>query len=62
MLCSSKDKVAAVVSRLEKVVRPMYSNPPKHCALIVATVLGSPDLRAQWYHEMKQMADRIACT
>lgn len=60
VVCANAEQAAAVVSRLEKVVRPMYSNPPQHCALIVATVLGSPELRAQWMREMKSMADRIA--
>jgi aspartate aminotransferase len=60
VLCANAEQADAVVSRFEKVIRPMYSNPPKHCALIVSTVLGSPELREQWKVEMKQMADRIA--
>lgn len=60
--CNSKESAVAVESRLEKVIRPMYSNPPKHPALIVATILSSPELKAQWLQEVKQMSDRIAWT
>ena len=38
----------AVASQLKKVVRPNYSNPPIHGARIVKTVLGDPELEAQW--------------
>lgn len=62
VVCRTADQVAPVVSRLEKVVRPMYSNPPKHGAFIVATILGTPHLREQWIAELKQMADRINST
>lgn len=36
-----------------------YSNPPLHGALLVHTVLSDPALKAQWYGEVKEMADRI---
>ena len=58
-VCSSPEQAKAVCSRLEKVVRPMYSNPPKQGALIVATILTTPELRTQWLEELKGMADRI---
>lgn len=59
VLCSDQASVAAVSSRLEKVVRPMYSNPPMHGALIVASILSSPSLYAEWLQEMKNMSGRI---
>lgn len=62
VLCHDPKEAEAVLTRLEKVVRPMYSNPPKHCALIASTILGTPELRAQWYADMKVMAERIAWT
>ena len=37
----------------------MYSNPPLHGALLVSTILGDAALKAQWYGEVKGMADRI---
>eukprot|EP00920_Eleutheroschizon_duboscqi_P006965 GHVT01016156.1.p1 GENE.GHVT01016156.1~~GHVT01016156.1.p1 ORF type:complete len:372 (-),score=69.98 GHVT01016156.1:1170-2285(-) len=51
--------VAAVLSLLKLVVRPMYSNPPQHGALIVAAILKSPALRAAWLTELKLVAQRI---
>ena len=42
-----------------QVIRPMYSNPPRHGAAIVATILGDPRLYEQWKVELKGMADRI---
>lgn len=37
----------------------MYSSPPIHGALIVATILGDAELTALWFSECKKMADRI---
>lgn len=43
---------------MKVVARAMYSNPPIHGALVVAEILSDPQLKAQWYQECKQMADR----
>lgn len=48
-----------VESQLKQVIRPMYSNPPRHGAAIVATILGDQRLYEQWKVELKGMADRI---
>ncbi|KAF8078568.1 glutamic oxaloacetic transaminase AAT1 [Lyophyllum atratum] len=50
---------ARVDSQLKIVIRPMYSNPPIHGALIANTILGDSALYAQWESEVKGMADRI---
>ncbi|GLB36201.1 putative aspartate aminotransferase [Lyophyllum shimeji] len=50
---------ARVDSQLKIVIRPMYSNPPIHGALIANTILGDKALYAQWESEVKGMADRI---
>jgi len=49
----------AVMSQLNQVVRPMYSNPPAYGARIVGTILSDTSLRAQWQKDVKLMADRI---
>lgn len=36
----------AVLSNVEVIVRPMYSNPPAHGARVVATILGNAELQA----------------
>ncbi|KAF5377649.1 hypothetical protein D9615_005354 [Tricholomella constricta] len=50
---------ARVDSQLKIVIRPMYSNPPIHGALIANAILGDKALYAQWEGEVKGMADRI---
>jgi aromatic-amino-acid transaminase len=59
VVCQSKDEAARVLSQLKRVIRSNYSNPPTHGAQIVATVLGSPELRAQWEQELAGMRERI---
>ncbi len=50
----------AGLSQLKRVVRCNYSNPPRHGAAVVATVLGDPELAALWRAELAEMRERIA--
>ena len=59
VVCASPDEAARVLSQLKVVIRTNYSNPPTHGAQIVATVLGTPALRAQWEQELAGMRQRI---
>lgn len=59
VLCASKDEAARVLSQLKIVIRTNYSNPPTHGGAVVAAVLGSPALRAEWEGELAAMRDRI---
>lgn len=59
VLCSSAEEATRVLSQLKIVVRTNYSNPPTHGAQIVATVLNTPELRAQWEAELGEMRVRI---
>jgi aromatic-amino-acid transaminase len=59
VVCSSKDEATRVLSQLKIVIRTNYSNPPTHGAQVVATVLNTPALRAQWETELTGMRDRI---
>ena len=59
VVCASKDESARVLSQLKIMIRTNYSNPPTHGAQIVATVLTTPALRAQWEAELAGMRDRI---
>ena len=59
VLCASKDEAAKVLSQLKIAIRTNYSNPPIHGGSVVATVLGTPELRAQWEQELAEMRDRI---
>jgi aromatic-amino-acid transaminase len=59
VVCADAAEAARVLSQLKIVIRTNYSNPPTHGAAIVETVLGDPELRAQWVAELGQMRDRI---
>jgi len=48
-----------VLSQLKIVIRTNYSNPPTHGGTVVATVLNTPELRAQWEQELTEMRERI---
>ncbi|KAG5653061.1 Aspartate aminotransferase, mitochondrial [Sphagnurus paluster] len=50
---------ARVDSQMKIVIRPMYSNPPIHGALVANAILGDTALYDQWESEVKGMADRI---
>lgn len=59
VVCASQDEAARVLSQLKIMVRTNYSNPPIHGGSIVATVLGTPELRTLWEEELAGMRDRI---
>jgi aromatic-amino-acid transaminase len=55
----SQDESARVLSQLKRVIRANYSTPPTHGGMVVATVLTTPELRAEWEKELGEMRDRI---
>ena len=59
IISESKEESARVLSQDKRVIRTNYSNPPTHGATIVAAVLNSPELRAQWEQELAEMRLRI---
>ena len=58
-MCATKDEAARVLSQLKIVIRTNYSTRRSHGAQIVATVLTTPALRAQWEGELAGMRERI---
>ena len=48
-----------MLGQLKFTVRRNYSSPPMHGALVVADVLLSTTLRAQWESEVREMRERI---
>ncbi len=62
VVCSSADECARVLSQLKVVIRTNYSNPPTFGATVVASVLGTPALRAMWEDELAGMRERIRQT
>lgn len=59
VVCSSQEEASRVLSQLKIVIRTNYSNPPTHGATVVAAVLNTPELRAQWEQELGGMRVRI---
>lgn len=59
VVCPTAKAAASLQSHIKLIIRPMYSNPPKHGAEIVNLVLKTPELFARWKEEIKIMANRI---
>jgi len=59
VVCASQEECTRVLSQLKIAIRTNYSNPPTHGAQVVATVLDTPALRAQWEEELAGMRQRI---
>lgn len=55
-----EEEAKRVVSQMKTVIRPMYSNPPRHGARIVTTILEDPRLTQDFLDQCKGMADRIS--
>ena len=51
---------AAALSQIKRIVRTMYSNPPKHGAALARMVLEDAELRDLWLQELDAMRQRIA--
>ena len=54
VVCTNKEEADRVLSQLKLVIRTNYSNPQIHGATVVATVLNTPELRAQWEAELTE--------
>jgi len=59
VVCSKKESVPAVMSQLDVLIRNLYSNPPKHGANIVRTILSDKALTQEWHSELYAMSKRI---
>jgi len=59
VVAGSPANAKAIMTQINIIIRNLYSNPPKHGAEIVKTVLKSPELTASWRKELKEMSERI---
>jgi aromatic-amino-acid transaminase len=59
VVTASAEEAARVLSQVKRVVRANYSNPPTHGSQVVATILGTPNLRSLWDRELGVMRDRM---
>lgn len=58
-VCKSAGDVGNLADNLQSLIRAIYSNPPKHGAAIVATILGDPEMRTAWESELVEVRGRI---
>jgi|TARA_B110000495_G_scaffold161923_1_gene146697 aspartate aminotransferase len=59
LVAADASAATAAMSQLKKVVRCNYSNPPRHGAAIVSTILGDETLTEMWHDELAEMRTRI---
>jgi aromatic-amino-acid transaminase len=59
VVCRDADEAERILGQLKLAVRRSYSSPPMTGGLLVATVLGNEDLRAQWAGEVDVMRTRM---
>lgn len=59
VVCPDAAQAALVLGQLKFTVRRNYSNPPIHGGQLVATILGTPELKALWVDEVNAMRTRI---
>ena len=59
VVSAEASSAVATESQLKKLVRSNYSNPPRHGAAIVSTVLSDDELTQTWHQELAEMRDRI---
>lgn len=59
LLATDAASAKAAQSQLKRIVRSNYSNPPRHGASIVATILEDEELTRLWHEELAEMRTRI---
>jgi aspartate aminotransferase len=59
LLASDASAAAAAQSQIKSLVRGNYSNPPRHGAAIVSTILSDEELTQTWHDELAEMRGRI---
>ncbi len=59
VISPSAAEAGVAMSHLKATIRVIYSNPPAHGGLVVATILSDPDLHKLWLEELAAMRERI---
>ena len=59
VVSTDRDESKRVLSQIKRTIRSNYSSPATHGGALVAGVLGSDELRAQWQQELGGMRERI---
>lgn len=58
-LTSTVKEAQCLESQIKILIRAAYSSPPKFGAKLIETILTNPELKSDFYVEVKEMADRI---
>ncbi len=59
ILTKSPTAKHAVATKVKRVIRTLYSNPPLHGAHIISHILGSKELKMLWENELGMMRSRV---
>ena len=59
IVAADRDEAKRVQSQIKRTIRANYSSPSTHGGALVAGVLGSDELRAEWEQELGAMRSRI---
>ena len=59
VLAADKASRDIIHSKVNNVVRTIYSVPPDHGAVVVSTILNDPELKAAWRVELAEMRGRL---
>ena len=59
LVTTSKEETDRALSQIKRIIRTNYSNPARHGAEIVTTVLTTPELHLTWENELSSMRERI---
>jgi Aspartate/tyrosine/aromatic aminotransferase len=59
IVTADEDEAKKVLSQMKMAIRPMYSNPPKHGAQLVKTILSDERLSMDFINQCADMAKRI---
>lgn len=59
VISPTAEESAVAMSHLKTTIRVLYSNPPAHGGLVVATILSDTELRSHWLEELAEIRDRI---
>ena len=60
VVTDNEKEAQSVISQMKLVIRPNYSNPPKHGARIVSSILSDPRMTNDFIDQCAAMADRIS--
>ncbi len=59
LVTMNKKTAENVLSQIKLIIRPMYSSPPMHGALIVHKILSKPEYFQRWRDELNSISNRI---